>query len=125
MPAVRAGVAPGPDARCRKRKPPFFAVRDDGSGRESSDISLPVPGIVEIVRPRDIGREQCLDLMKQVSDPRVSEIARALEIDVEHLGDGGTRSGQHHADAIGKQYSLRDIMGDEHDRLARAPPYFE
>src|SRR6195256_12444 len=76
----------------------------------------------ELFRPDDVGLQQCLDLVKQLRDLGMGEIAWAWKVDVDDLGDGGTRPDRHHRDPVGQQDGLGNVMGDEDHRLAGALP---
>src|SRR5258705_10163008 len=76
----------------------------------------------ELFRPDDVGLQQCLDLVKQLRDLGMGEIAWAWKVDLDDLGDGGTRPDRHHRDPVGQQDGLGNVMGDEDHRLAGALP---
>src|SRR6266849_139085 len=128
LPSLRVSppLEPGAHLFCGERTVCFLvAPGNDKSERPSIDMHLSARHLVELICSGDIRREQRLNFMKQQSYLRVGEIAWACEIDVEHLGDGGAWPGRHHADAIGQENRLRNIVGHEDHRLARAFPYFE
>src|ERR1700716_1561131 len=76
----------------------------------------------ELFRADDVGLQLRLDLVEQLRDLGMGEIARARQVDREDLGDGGARPDRHHRDPVGQQDRLGDVMGDEDHRLAGALP---
>ena len=66
----------GADLLCSQRRPGFFcAPGTGGRGRERIDMPLPARDMIELIGSGDIGREQRLNFMKQLSYLRVGQIA--------------------------------------------------
>lgn len=46
---------------------------------------------------------------------QLNPIARARQVNVQHLADGGRRAVSHHQYPVREQHSLVHIVGDKHD----------
>src|SRR5262249_19387937 len=69
-----------------------------------------------------VALDQRVDLLPQISEIRAATAARSRQLDCDDLADPSSGALRHDPNPIGQEDGLRDVMGDEQDRLSGFVP---
>src|SRR5262245_34386557 len=83
--------------------PPHDGVTAELSGMFTTVLAVPSMHPTRLVGAGKVGRQQGLDVVEQMRDLAVGQIAWARQLDVDHPGDHRARPDRHDADAVGER----------------------